>query len=279
MIKMTFQCNEDWEKMKIGVVSRYCQCCEKNVYDFTKMSKEEIILFLIKNRDKKICGRIYKSQIDYLHKEQLIVIQDLLEKNKNTNLGFYLLTLGTTILLSCSNSDKEINHPKNNIDSIFVINSENKKINNTNNQDSDTNSIIQNNNVKKNIDTIDIPVVGEIEPLEEINKNHNPNEPYIIVDKMPEFNGGIDSLTKYLVSNIKYPEWEKQNNIKGTVFVSFVVDKDGNVVNPEIIRSVKGSKNFDKEVLRVVSTMPKWIPGELKGNKVNVKMTLPVRFN
>ena len=95
---------------------------------------------------------------------------------------------------------------------------------------------------------------------------------------MPEFIGGLDSLISFMISNINYPHWEKKNKIQGTIYVSFVIEKDGSVSHPEIIRTVKESIDFDKEVLRVVKMMPNWKPGENKMEKVAVKMTLPVKF-
>ena len=95
---------------------------------------------------------------------------------------------------------------------------------------------------------------------------------------MPEFVGGLDSLGSFLKSNIIYPEWEKKNKIEGAVYISFVVEKDGKISNPEIYKTVKASKNFDTEVKRVISLMPNWKAGENKGRKVAVKLILPIRF-
>jgi protein TonB len=119
-------------------------------------------------------------------------------------------------------------------------------------------------------------LVGQImfrDPIEDTS-----NEPYMFVEVMPEFVGGIDSLTSYLKQKINYPKWEKENKIEGTEIVTFLVDKDGNIKDAKVIRSVKGSKNFDEEVLRVINNMPSWKPGEHNNEQVDVKYTLPIKF-
>jgi TonB family protein len=96
------------------------------------------------------------------------------------------------------------------------------------------------------------------------------------IDKMPEYPGGTEGLTKYLVNNLHYPEAAVSTKTTGKVFVSFIVSKDGKITNPTIKRGV--SKELDNEALRVISSMPNWIPGEKDGKKVDAEMVLPVSF-
>ncbi|WP_430406727.1 TonB family protein [Fluviicola sp.] len=96
------------------------------------------------------------------------------------------------------------------------------------------------------------------------------------VDKMPEYPGGSEGLTKYLVNNIRYPEAAATAKTTGKVFVSFIVTKDGKVSKAAIKRGV--SKELDNEALRVISAMPNWIPGEKEGKKIDAEMVLPVSF-
>ena len=93
---------------------------------------------------------------------------------------------------------------------------------------------------------------------------------------MPEFPGGIQELMKWLQKNLKYPAISAENGVQGRVIVQFVVNTDGSIVDPVVIRSV--DPYLDKEAIRVVSAMPKWKPGEQRGKKVRVKYTLPVQF-
>lgn len=101
-------------------------------------------------------------------------------------------------------------------------------------------------------------------------------EVFMVVEKMPEFPGGMGELMKWLSKNIKYPAIAQENGVQGRVVVQFVVNRDGSIVDPQVIKSV--DPYLDKEALRVVKAMPKWSPGEQRGKPVRVKYTLPVMF-
>ena len=95
---------------------------------------------------------------------------------------------------------------------------------------------------------------------------------------MPEFPGGQQALIQFLGKKIKYPTVAQgEMGPQGRVIIRFVVDKEGNVVNPKVVRSV--DPYLDKEALRIINQMPKWKPGELEdGTKVAVYFTVPVMF-
>jgi protein TonB len=97
-----------------------------------------------------------------------------------------------------------------------------------------------------------------------------------IAQVMPEFPGGIEAMYKYLGKNIKYPEMDKRIGIKGKVYLSFVVEKNGEITDVNVMRGI--SEGCDKVALSAVKKMPKWTPGENLGKKVRVKYTLPVKF-
>lgn len=96
------------------------------------------------------------------------------------------------------------------------------------------------------------------------------------IQKPPSFPGGDAELFKYLQKNMEYPALAKENNIQGVVPITFVVGKDGSVSDVQILRDIGGG--CGKEAVRVVKSMPKWIPGEANGHAVKVRYTLPVRF-
>jgi TonB family protein len=97
-----------------------------------------------------------------------------------------------------------------------------------------------------------------------------------IVEKMPEYPGGMDDLIKFLSQNVRYPEAAKKENIQGMVVVQFIIDKDGTIRDPHVVQGIGGGAN--EEALRVVKMMPKWKPGLQKGQAVNVQFNLPIRF-
>jgi protein TonB len=99
---------------------------------------------------------------------------------------------------------------------------------------------------------------------------------FTVVEQMPSFPGGTGALMQYLSKNIKYPPFAEENNIQGRVICTFVVERDGSVTDIHIAKGVDPS--LDKEAIRVVSGMPKWIPGRQNCQMVRVKYTLPVTF-
>ena len=98
----------------------------------------------------------------------------------------------------------------------------------------------------------------------------------MVVEDAPEFKGGTDALLEYLRDNIEYPERCKQEEIQGRVIVTFVVEKDGSIVEPEVVKSV--DPELDAEALRLVSNMPAWTPGKQNGKEVRVRYSVPVNF-
>ena len=97
-----------------------------------------------------------------------------------------------------------------------------------------------------------------------------------VVEEMPEFPGGVDAMMEYLQKELRYPESAKEKGIQGRVTVQFIIDKEGNVTNSKVTRSV--DKDMDAEAIRLVKAMPKWKPGMQKGKAVAVKYTVPVVF-
>ena len=97
-----------------------------------------------------------------------------------------------------------------------------------------------------------------------------------VVEEMPSFPGGPGALMSFLSSNIKYPVVAEENGIQGRVIVAFVVERDGSITDVRVVKSV--DQSLDKEAVRVVKSMPHWIPGKQNGSAVRVKYTVPVTF-
>lgn len=94
--------------------------------------------------------------------------------------------------------------------------------------------------------------------------------------KEPEFNGGIEMMYAYLVENIVYPEQARLIGKKGTVYIKFIIEKDGSVSHVKVIKSVYPL--LDKEAKRVVDKMPKWEPAKQHNLIVRTMFTLPIKF-
>src|SRR5690606_5148586 len=119
------------------------------------------------------------------------------------------------------------------------------------------------------VETVVEPIVQREEPVVE-------EKIFTIVEQQPEFPGGYAELQKYLGKNLKYPHMAMESGISGTVYLTFEVDKDGNIKDVRVLRSVGGG--LDEEAMRVVKSMPKWEPGRQRGKPVRVQFTLPVKF-
>lgn len=93
---------------------------------------------------------------------------------------------------------------------------------------------------------------------------------------MPQFPGGERAMMEFIATNLKYPQQAVKDDVQGMVLVDFVINTEGKATDPKIVRSL--SPECDAEVIRVVSLMPAWTPGQQDGKTVNVKYTLPVMF-
>jgi len=99
---------------------------------------------------------------------------------------------------------------------------------------------------------------------------------YFVVEKQPVFHGGDRGLLNYFKNELEYPKDAKNDGTSGTVFVNFIIEKDGGTSKAKVVRGVSGSCNA--EAVRLINNMPEWIPGEHKGKTVRVQLTLPVKF-
>lgn len=102
-------------------------------------------------------------------------------------------------------------------------------------------------------------------------------EPFIVVEQMPEFPGGREAMYKYLAANIRYPKAARDKKTYGKVFVSFVVNENGDISDAQILKGA--DPDIDAEALRVVQAMPNWRPGRQSGRAVPVRYQLPIGFS
>lgn len=102
------------------------------------------------------------------------------------------------------------------------------------------------------------------------------NEILTIVDQMPSYVYGEEGLAEFIAHNIRYPKEARQQGIEGRILCSFIVSRDGSISNIEVVKGLH--PQLDNEAIRVLGLMPRWIPGENGGEKVNVKCLLPIDF-
>lgn len=140
-------------------------------------------------------------------------------------------------------------------------------------------------NTKVAIGTFDVKgndeTGGEVIKAKEVIVQQEPpkveeNKIFDVVEQMPAFPGGPAALMKFLSENIHYPTVAAENGVQGRVVVGFVVEKDGSITDVNILKGQDPS--LDREALRVVKSMPNWIPGKQNGSSVRVKYQVPVMF-
>lgn len=126
-------------------------------------------------------------------------------------------------------------------------------------------------------------VVKTIEDIENCRKNEvspqtSPEDKvFSAVEQPAEFPGGQVAMMNWISENIRYPESGRQNCISGRVVLRFVVERDGSITKPSIVKGI--DRDFDREAIRVVEMMPKWQPGKINGQPVRSYYLIPVKFS
>lgn len=134
--------------------------------------------------------------------------------------------------------------------------------------------------IKQN-EVADVAVEGPTEivfeePVQEVVVVEDENKIFTVVEQQPEFQGGYEAMMNFIKKNMRYPASARRMGVDGTVYVSFVVSKDGSISEVKTIRGI--SADCDKEAMRVVSMMPPWRPGKQNGKPVFVRFVLPIKF-
>lgn len=114
------------------------------------------------------------------------------------------------------------------------------------------------------------------EPYTVIMYRKNSTRIYSVVEEMPEYPGGMKAFVNYLKRKLVYPPQAKKENLEGVVAVQFVVEKDGRITSPTIVRSLRA--DMDSAALTAIRNMPNWIPAREHGMRVRCKYSVPVQF-
>lgn len=143
------------------------------------------------------------------------------------------------------------------------------------------------NIVNNEIEVDDVPIfdvednslmpVGNYIPITPVADEPEDEEPpFIVVEDDPEYPGGEAARIKFLLENIEYPQIARETGIEGTVYLTFVIERNGSITDVRIRRGIGGG--CDEEAVRVVNIMPKWIPGKQRGKPVRVQFNMPIKF-
>lgn len=119
------------------------------------------------------------------------------------------------------------------------------------------------------------PEIGYVgNPWTEIDPEYE--DVFMVVEEEPEFPGGTAALLEYFRNSIEYPQDALRDNIEGRVIVNFIVEEDGSITHPKVLKSI--SPSVDAEALRIINLMPKWKPGKQNGKTCRVSYSVPVTF-
>lgn len=112
--------------------------------------------------------------------------------------------------------------------------------------------------------------------IEEVEEEEDTQTIFTVVEESAMFPGGQEELMKYISENLRYPQQAREADTQGLVFVTFVVEKDGSLTDIRILRDI--GNGCGEEAVRIVKTMPKWIPAKKRGKEVRMQYNLPVKF-
>ncbi|MBO6516669.1 MAG: energy transducer TonB [Bacteroidia bacterium] len=274
-LKIKTPCHEDWESMKIGLNSRFCDQCDKNVVDFTQWDRTQILEYVLRNDGSSMCARMNRSQLDFHHRELATIITT--RKLPQSSL-FLLLSMGVLVLTACQ--QKQSSTPMIELE----VETTSEVVDSTTGGHCQVDTAAQSNLVSDSVP----PPIGMVDLLGQVmvipkdtsteggDTNHQV-EPqiYKFVDQMPQFPGGMDSMHTYLQAHVEYPDGLKA---EGTVYAKTIIRTDGSVEVDEVFMRGMDSDQLIKQVTRAIEKMPKWVPGSLNGRLVDVYYTIPVRF-
>lgn len=292
-VKITSPCLENWDKMKADKTTRFCDSCNKNVMDFTLMNKNEIISLMLQNRNNHICGRMSDGLMEFSSEELMQVIDKELAKNTRTNYGFYLMLLGTLTMMNCNNGDsklpaastvisttKQKTEMANSTSVVEIVKKTSHKLTAKEAicKQEDDKGVKTLKGEGATSDNKEIVINAPVGGTTIIQNTNDPNFIYTNVEHLPMFIGGTDALGKFITENLSYPNWEKKQRIEGRVFIQFVVEKDGRVSYPLVLRVSEGSINLGNEAIRITQMMPKWEPGRNNKEVVRTSYVLPILF-
>lgn len=294
--KIQKPCFENWEQMQENKVGRHCAVCAKSVHDLTKMTRTEMLLFLLENSFKQICARMPEKDIQVTSTD-LPFLMEAFQK-VNVNRSFLLLSLVAMSLASCQDetTERQTKTPQTHASTSVTDDEKKFALGKIVKQPNEKDSTSKKQTKQKKMREIP-PVVIEPDPdpgyipepyylgepvappmPEPVAQKSNVPEVHVIVDVMPEFPGGMAAMQEFIKKNIVYPVTEKEMGLEGKVYLRFTVNEDGTLSDIQELRGINGAPGLTKEAIRVIKQMPKWSPGMNNNQKVKTQLNIPVVF-
>lgn len=256
--------NNDTEKAFALLASTICSGVSEYVIE-KRLSVDNYFLFSVGkislDGEEKI---VSIGILNHVYTEIEDAIKDALQKYSEDNHNTEKVDIKKTQPKSNKSRTKKVHHKKQTKPSSEIVENSNSSSNNNDVDIYQDNEFIidDNDEYEDNIESL---------KLEDDNERV-----YTAVEQMPQFPGGDAALMKCLSNNINYPQEAMEEGLEGRAIVQFVVKKDGSIGDVKIIRSV--GTILDKEAIRLCKSLPKFTPGRMNGQAVNVWYTLPITF-
>jgi hypothetical protein len=279
-------CPEDWGKMKIGLTSRFCESCTKDVMDFTKMSRQEILEYLLENQGHRTCGRILPSQLDFTRRDIVVTLHQMKKRYPRHQLPMTVLFIAGMMLAGCD--ERRVTEVTKATEKVEKENIEK----NSSLQIPEKPKLANNSKKEINISIESIEgetmgfMVAEPDPVnitEQIKNLDTIRQDSILnVDLSNTIIGEIvDENSCFRFQNLSAEEYISKKFTKKSsahasekLILSFEVGIDGKISNISITQSV--SEKLDQYARQLISEMPGWLPAKHNGKKTTSKLTVEI---
>jgi TonB family protein len=292
-VRIPEPCHEDWAEMTPAAQGRFCASCSKVVVDFSDKNPKEVQNILKEKSDEKVCGKWRQDQLAPDVFEVVAYRNAVMERRQGLRIFamacFFSFGLS---LFSCTTENlDEVRSTGQLVDVLYRTDRSDEMKALLLQTMQPTEETMSNMTFAKLIPppliegrwagmmVTGIPAAPEVPFYEEppiARTSAVDNATYTVVEKMPEFPGGEARLFRHLGQVIDYPREAKEAGVSGTVYIEFVVDREGDVQNAHVLRGL--GYGLDREALAAVNDMPSWSAGKQRGQDVNVRMVLPIKF-
>jgi hypothetical protein len=309
-------CPEDWERMKIGLTSRFCESCTKDVIDFTNLSRQEILEYLFDNQGNRTCGRILPSQLDFTRRDIVVTLHQMKKRYPRHQLPIAVLMVAGMMLAGCGGSDgSEERRVKE--ETKTEVRNEGDERRETVGTKTEVRNESDEQRVKSEDSSIQLPEKPKLEnttikaikinsvSVEGETMGFMVMEPDTLISNKRENNLLIESNTNDTISNndksialigeivdensfFRYQNMTTETYISTNfhkksskhknekIILNVLVDAEGKISDITLIQSV--SELLDRYATQLISEMPVWLPAKHNGKKIksNVKIEITV---
>ncbi len=295
-LALSFACHQQWDELPAGAEpdSRFCESCRHPVIDFTAQSREEILRYLRERDGERVCGKFSRDQLYQPIAANPLRIKVAPSPASGSRLPFYLLA-GSLLLTACQQEprhkpEKEMSaRPEDTLTPTPSTLSDTLVEEAV--QETEPSSEQPHEYLTGAEDAMEIPNFVLLEPPPAL---HTPptlgiiyeyipgpvcelGGSYTFCHSYPQFPGGAQALSDYLQERVS-KAMKRASFTEAKVVVQFEVDKTGRLKKPRIVSAPEGSKKLQKAVLKSFHRMPKWNPGKVYDDSVNVVCTIPFYF-